>query len=114
MPKKDFEQYRAALLSNVAEKPKNLGEEGAEYWGEIANRHLEFNLREQLLEQIKLLDQKNMADYYSKTFLSPQVHKLVMVTTTKDHPLDKKLNSKYQVIEDLDKFKDGQEYFILK
>jgi len=114
MSNDDFERYRSALLKNVEEKPKNLGEEGAEYWGEIANRHLAFDLREQLVNQIKLLNQKNMADYYWKTFLSPSVRKLVVVSSTKTHPTNNKLKEKYQPIENLESFKKNQESFVLE
>ena len=114
MPANDFERHRAALLKTIEEKPRNLGEEGAEFWSQIDTRQLNFDLREQLLAQIKLLDQKAMADYYWKTFLSPNVHRLVVVTTSKEKPLEKKLGEKYQPIADIDAFKKEQKYFVLK
>ena len=114
MPAKDFEQYRSALLKTIDEKPKNIGEEGAEFWGEITNRYLTFDLREQLIAQIGQLDQKTMADYYWKTFLSPNVHRVVVATSSKEKPLGKKLLAKYPLIDDLESFKNTQKYFVLK
>jgi secreted Zn-dependent insulinase-like peptidase len=114
MPTDEFEQYRTALLKNVEEKPKNLGEEGAEYWADIANHYWKFDYREELARNIRQLDQKSLLDYYKKTFLSPAVHRLVLVTTSAVQPLDKELQEKYHVMDDINVFRKSQPYFILK
>lgn len=114
MSAQDFELDRAALINTIDEKPKNIGEEGGEFWAEIANRHLTFDLREQLVAQLKLLDQKTMADYYWKTFLSPNLHRVVLASTSKEKPLSQKLRQKYQLIESVESYKNSQKYFVLE
>jgi len=119
MKPEQFERHRAALLLQLQESPKSLAEQGGEWWADIANRYPDFDHRQQLVAQVSRMTHKTIADYYWKTFLAPERRKLVVIAQPQAAskaavPVDSKWLDKRTVIEDVNVFKNQQEYFILK
>jgi len=117
MKPEQFERHRAALLLQLQESPKSLGEQGGEWWGDIANRYLNFDHRQQLVTAVSGITQKSLADYYWKTFLAPERRKLLVLAQPQANSkavADVKWLEKMTRIEDVSAFKVEKEYFILK
>jgi len=114
MKPEQFEQHRAALLHQLQEAPKSLAEQGGEWWGDIGNRYVDFEHRQQLVTAVSSITQKSLADYYWKTFLAPERRKLLILAANKASLADKKWLEKQVIIDNVEAFKTDKEYFILK
>lgn len=65
----DLASYRTAVITNLKEKPKNLGERIARDWYAIDLQHYEFDIREQLIEAVSTYTVEDARRDFSAVFL---------------------------------------------
>jgi secreted Zn-dependent insulinase-like peptidase len=77
-----FERHKAALLSEILQPFKNLGERAEFYWQSIARKQWDFDGREALAQAVEQLTLEQWEAYYQRVFLA-QRHSLKVVAPGK-------------------------------
>lgn len=74
-----FQQQKAAVISQLEEKPKQLGDLSQRYWGEIDRANFRFDSRKRLIRAIKKTRKEDIVRLYNEEILSQQ--RSLLVTT---------------------------------
>lgn len=95
MSEKDYLAQVDSLVADKQEKFKNMGQEGAKYWGDIEWGYYEFDDAEKDVTELRTVDKASLLEFFD-TFLdpkSPQFRKLsVHLTSQKTVPGSNKLD----------------------
>lgn len=78
-----FEQQKQALLVQLQEKPQNLAEQTAEFWGDIALAYTDFNHRDQQIVALQKMTRQDFLDAYRSVLLEQKRRELLLVSPGK-------------------------------
>ncbi|WP_438951751.1 insulinase family protein [Porticoccus sp.] len=70
MPADEFERHRASILTSLTERPKSLAEQSGRFWGSIDLRDYQFDLRQQLIAEVKDLTHAQMQEVYREVVVT--------------------------------------------
>jgi secreted Zn-dependent insulinase-like peptidase len=60
----EFDSQKAGLLNRLLQTPKNLNEQTQLYWSDLLDRQLTFDSQERIAEQVRVLSQSDMAEFF--------------------------------------------------
>jgi len=84
--KAEFDEYREALIAKRLEKPKNLQEQTQKFWGNIASKTYDFELRQKEIEVLKKMKLKEVLETYRSLFLIEATSRIVSIQSVgKNH-----------------------------
>ena len=84
MTARAFEQQKAAVISQLEEKPKQLGDVSQRYWLEIDRANFRFDSRERLIRAIKETRREDIVQLYNNEILPDNRSLLVTTAATAD------------------------------
>jgi len=114
MPEEEFQKHKKALIDELAEEPKNLAEQGARFWHDIALRRLSFNSRQDLIDELKKVDKQSFSHFFEAAYLKPLVQPINLVSESSDKKLQWSYFKQFDVSRDMREFKKRKQFFILK
>jgi secreted Zn-dependent insulinase-like peptidase len=111
-----FEQQKQALLTQLQEKPKNLAEQTAEFWNDMALAYTNFDHREQQIAALQKMTRKDLLDTYRIVLLEKQSRELLLLSPGKAGTKDllDEPDVKYNRVDNTDVFKDSLPNFSLQ
>lgn len=85
MPAATFAQQKTAVITNLRQKPKRLGDVTERYWGDIDEEPVRFDRRERLIKAVSALTQADLITLY-RADIVPE-HRSLKVITARDLPV---------------------------
>jgi secreted Zn-dependent insulinase-like peptidase len=111
-----FAQQKQALLLQLSERPKSLGEQTARFWDDLLLGYTAFDLREQQINALQKMTKQDVLAAYKNVLLTPETRELLVVSPGKqgiDHWRATAAKS-YFPVTDVDAFKRGHSAFVLQ
>jgi len=72
MSKEDFAQYQLAMINELKQRPQTLDEEAGRFTKDFSRENDNFDTRDKVIEQIKLLTPESLADFFHKAVMQQQ------------------------------------------
>ena len=90
----DFKLYQAALTQQLLQKPHNLSEQSARFWGSIDLRYSDFATRKKVVAELNKLTLEDLINLYSSEILE-STRRLDIVAPTGDSMSDNIVGNEY-------------------
>lgn len=104
MSQEEFERQRDALVLRIAEAPKNLFEQSLQYWDQIDQDYLDFDLKQQLVSALNELTLERWRTLFKQSFAPINNALWIYATQSPDGATPSNASS----IEDLPAWKQAQ------
>lgn len=111
-----FENHRTGLIAQKLEKDPSLSYETGRYWGQITDKRYLFDMSKLEAEELKTIQKTDVINWYN-TYLrppSPKCRQLTIHVWGCNTNMQERTESREQfgkVIEDVDSFKRGSEFY---
>ncbi len=109
MPDEYFSQQKAALISDLAEQPKNQRGQAGRYWEAIALQDLGFDQRWQLQQILEQTTLQEWREFFQQTFVATPKRQLLLWSPGHKGPAG--LPDSIKTVQSLHKFKQQQTYY---
>lgn len=86
MPAATFQQQKMAVITDLRQKPKRLGDVTERYWGDIDEDRVRFDRRERLIKAVSALTQADLLSRF-RADIVPE-HRSLRVVTARDLSID--------------------------
>ena len=83
MSAEEFAAYKNGLIGRLRERDKNLNDRSLRYWSDLDVGFTSFDSREQIAQQIELIDQPRLVAFYDHLSELAQKHRLVIYSRGK-------------------------------
>lgn len=109
MTVEEYSQHQQSLIAALSQPPQNLAEEAGDYWYQLIHGYSEFELDRELIDAINSLDLTQWQQFYQSYFVAGNERSLLLVSSGKTKKDADKLIQQYQLVDDIDKFKQTAE-----
>lgn len=109
MPDEYFSQQKAALISDLAEQPKNQRGQAGRYWEAIALEDFDFDQRQQLQQILDKTTLQEWREFFQQTLVATPERQLLLWSPGHKGPGG--LPDNIKTVQSLHKFKEQQTYY---
>ena len=108
LDEQQFLQHRDALIVRLAESPKNLWEQSAEYWQDISRHYYQFDFKDQLIVALQSLTLEEWQQYFKQDVVGGETRAIWLYA---EGQFDPPAGLEKTAIEDVSGFKSQQTYY---
>jgi secreted Zn-dependent insulinase-like peptidase len=105
----EYSQHQQALIAALSQPPQNLAEEAGALWYHLIHGYGDFEVDQELIDAINALDLVQWQQFYESYFIAGGEASLLLTSSGKISKGSEKLLENYQLISDLDEFKQSAE-----
>ncbi len=105
----EYSQHQQALIAALSQPPQNLAEEAGDYWHQLIEGYVDFEVDQELINAINMLDLAQWQQFYESYFIAGGEASLLLTSSGKISNGAEKLLENYQLINDIDEFKKDAE-----
>ena len=114
MTLEEYSQHQQALVAALSQPPQNLTEEAGNYWYQLINGYVDFEMDQELIDAVNGVDLVQWQQFYQSYFIAGNEASLLLISNGKTIKDSVKPIESYQLIDALDEFKQDAESLIYK